>query len=183
MSNAPQTTSTNGSANGTKPRERKLASAGQTMSGRFHELACVLLFIASAVFLVLGFQSWRYWLVSLASFVGAILFYFLATREALARLQIETEEHAKLQYRVTEIRLLTLKSIGVPPDLRSALGMIRDEPAATEEQFLEKVAHHVSWERINLWKEQILTHTRTGDMLAPISSVNAPEQSPTVVTT
>ena len=142
-------------------------SASQTNWGPFYELAGVVLGMASLVSLALLLQGQERWLLVLffitavVAGAGAIFFYVSAAHQALKKANAEKLEQAKFKYQVTTNRLLTLKTLGVPVDVRMALRKLLDSPAQPEYEFLRNVAQDLSWERINQWKQQILTHTRT----------------------
>src|SRR5215211_1194461 len=173
MSNPQEFASDNGDANGNRPAERKPSSSGQTRWGRFDEMAGVVLFMASGIACVLGwFQGRMYWLLVPFFFAGAIVLYQRAARQALKKANTEKQEQGKLKYQVTKTRLLTLKSVGVPQDVRRALFRLRDQPPGPADEFLGKVAQDLSWERINQWREEILTYTKIDNTSAAISPVN-----------
>lgn len=169
--------SNNGSANGTQPTEPKSSSSGQTRWGRFYELAGVLLFIATIVFFMLGwYRHWAYWLAVPVLLAGAMALYKRAAREVIEKVNGEKKEQAKLTYKVTKVRLITLRSVGVPLDLRTALtGLLTIAPEPADE-FLKMLARDVSWERINRWREVILTHTRIDNPAVAVPVVNQKSQ-------
>ena len=153
-----------GSANGTPPTKRDAYTSVQTGWGRFFELAGVVLLMASLISLVLLSQGSTHWLLmlfSVAGVVGAIASYYLAVHQARKQANTEKLAQAKFTYQVTANRLLTLKTLGVPVDVRRALTHFLNKSAEPEDKFLKNVAQDLSWERINQWRAQILTHTRT----------------------
>ena len=177
MSNSQEFASHNGSVNGTRPTERKPSSPAQTTWGRFYEMASVLLLIASFISFVLGFQVGWYWLFLPFLFAGAIYLYRRAAREAVERVKREKQEQAKLKYQVSEIRLLTLKNVGVPTDVTEAVAPLVGQPELPADQFLAKIAQDLSWARVNQWQEKILMYTRIDNAPTVTPAVNSQDQS------
>jgi hypothetical protein len=130
----------------------------------------VLMFIGSVVFFVLGFQAWRYWLLVPILLIVGIGLNLLATNLALERGAREKQKQAQFTYRVTKIRLVTLRSEGVPLDVRRAMARLLNQEPLPEDKFLEQVAQDLSWERINRWREQILASTRVGSAPSVIAA-------------
>ena len=162
-------------ANGTKPTEPKMSSSDQSTSGRIYELVIVLLFMATLVFVGLGLQDWKYWLLVPIALTVMIGLSILATHKALERKEREMQDQAKLKYQVTEFRLLTLKTVGVPVDIRRALSRLLTQSPMPADDFLKKVAKDLSWKRINQWREEILIYTRT-DNPPTATAVNGQNQ-------
>jgi hypothetical protein len=160
MSNSQELGHHNQSPNGTKPTERKLFLSGQTKLGRTYEWVSILFLIGIVVFFVLGLQVWWYLLLVPTSLIGAIGFNLLATRRALKGGEREKQEQTQFNYKVTRTRLLTLRSVGVPTDVRRALARLIDKEELPVGTFLQLVAQDVSWKRINPWTDQILMYTR-----------------------
>ena len=167
MSVSQDSTSPIESPDGTKPTERKLSSSVQTLSGRICEMLSILMVIGSVVFFVLGFQVWMYWLLVPILLIVGIGLNLLATNIALERGAREKQKQAQFTYRVTKIRLATLRSEGVPLDVRRAIACLLNEKPLPEDKFLEQVAQEVSWERINKWREHILASTRVRSEPSP----------------